>query len=132
MHQNNRLGEEVLRPPKRYLTNSTTIRKLVSFVFKYRPIGQSYSFLTPLTQELNLFFEAVLMADDIAPKVKNTPYERKPLADPEDVLDLTLDDEVHVRRKKRKANGTTDAVFKTEIKKERSIVFNNEIIDLTT
>ena len=130
MHQNNRLGEEVLRPPKRHLTNTTTIRKLVSFVFKYRPICQSYSFLTSLTQELNLFFEAVLMADGIAPKEEDTPPKRKPLADPEDILDLTLGDEVHVNRKKRKANGT-NAGLKTEIKKERSITFDNEIIDLT-
>jgi hypothetical protein len=72
------------------------------------------------------------MADGIAPKEKNTHPKRKPLADPEDILDLTLDDEMHARRKKRKANGTTDAAFKTEIKKERSITFDTEIIDLTT
>jgi len=72
------------------------------------------------------------MADGIAPKEKNAPPKRKPLADPEDILDLTLDDEVHASRKKRKANGTTDAAFKTEIKKERSITFDTEIIDLTT
>ena len=69
------------------------------------------------------------MADGIAPKEKDTPPKRKPLADPEDILDLTLGDEVHVSRKKKKANGTT--VLKMEIKKERSITFDNEIIDLT-
>ena len=72
------------------------------------------------------------MADGIAPKEKRTLPKRKPLADPEDIIDLTLDDGVHARRKKRKANRTTDAAFKTEIKKERSITFDTEIIDLTT
>ena len=72
------------------------------------------------------------MADGIAPKEKNAPPKRKPLTDPEDILDLTLDDEVHASRKKRKANGSTDAAFKMEIKKERSITFDTEIIDLTT
>lgn len=129
MHENNRLGEEVPRPPKRCL-DSTTIRKLVSFVFKYRPIGESCSFLGSLTQEISLLFADVLMADGIAPKEKNTPRKRKPLADPEDIIDLTLDD---ARRKKGlKANGTTDAAFKTEIKAERLITFDTEVIDLTT
>lgn len=128
MHENNRLGEEVIRPPKRCWDNQT-IRKLVSFVFKYRPIGESYSFPAPLTQELSLFFVDVLMADGIAPPQKNTPRKKKALADPEDIIDLTLDDAR--RNKERKGNGTTGAAFKSEINEKKPITFDTEIIDLT-
>jgi len=74
------------------------------------------------------------MADGTAPKEKNTPREsRKPLADPEDIIDLTLDNEVHARRKKGpKPSENSNAAVKTEIKKERSITFDTEVIDLTT
>lgn len=106
------LGEEVLRPPRRQMMNKK-IRKLVSFAFRYRPM-------------------AVLMADGIAPNENNTPRKNKPLAGPEDILDLTLDDDVHASRKKEpKPRKTTDGAVKTEIKKERSITFDTEVIDLT-
>ena len=113
------------------MDNTTIIRKLVTFVFKYRPIGQSYSCRVPLKQELTLFFEAVLMADGIAPKEKNTRW--KPLADPTDIIDLTLDNEMHARCKRGpKPSENPNVAAKTEIKKERSITFDTEVIDLTT
>jgi len=122
----NRLGEEVSRRPRNQCRNET-IRKLVSFVFKYRPIGESYSF--PLTHQLSPFFAAVLMADGVAPKQVNTSRKRKPLADPEDIIDLTLDGEVHARRKKEpKARKPIDAAVKTE----RSFTLDGDVIDLTT
>jgi len=106
------LGQDVSRPRKG-LYHTRSIQKLASFVFKYRPI-------------------AVLMADGIAPPEKSPPGKRKALADPGDIIDLTLGDEVPAHRKKRpRASEITDAAVKTEVKKERSITFNNEVIDLT-
>jgi len=106
------LGQDVARPPKG-LYHTKTIRKLVSFVFKYRPI-------------------AVLMADGIAPLEKKPPGKRKAATDLEDIIDLTLDNEVSARRKKRpRTSEMTDAAVKTEVKKERSVTFDTEVIDLT-
>ena len=72
------------------------------------------------------------MADGIAPQEKSPPRKRKLLTDPGDIIDLTLDDEIPPRRKKKyRASETTDAAVKTEVKKERSITFDTAIIDLT-
>ena len=70
------------------------------------------------------------MADGIAPKEVNTSRKRKPLADPEDIIDLTLDGEVHAKRKKgSKASKTANAAIKTVIKNE---TLDSDVIDLTT
>jgi hypothetical protein len=75
-----------------------------------------------------------LIADGTAPKEKNTPRESRK---PEDNIDLTLDNEMHVRPKKgpkpsENPNAAVKTEIKTEIKKERTITFDSEVIDLTT
>ncbi|KDR68601.1 hypothetical protein GALMADRAFT_215745 [Galerina marginata CBS 339.88] len=69
----------------------------------------------------------VLIADGIVPPPNPPP--RKPLAATEDVIDLTLDDdddEEHRQPSRQNRNNV-----KAEIKQERSVVFDDSVIDLT-
>lgn len=73
----------------------------------------------------------VLKADGIVPQDKPTPLKRQ--ADPEDIIDLTVEDDCQhcqcggaQRRKKAKV---TKSIVKTEVKKET--VGNGEVLDLT-
>ena len=75
----------------------------------------------------------VLKADGIIPQDIPKPVKRQ--ADPEDIIDLTVeDDSQHCqygasRRKKAKV---TKRVDKTEVKKERPVTFGDgEVLDLT-
>ncbi|KIM48544.1 hypothetical protein M413DRAFT_81087 [Hebeloma cylindrosporum] len=106
------LGKEVPRSV-RTTTYTTTIRKLVSFHFKYRPLE-------------------VLKADGIVPRDKPTSVKRP--ADPEDIIDLTLEDDCsHCQcgaRKRKKAKVSKSV--KTDVKRERPVMFGDgEVLDLT-
>jgi hypothetical protein len=65
-----------------------------------------------------------LKADGIIPQDKPAPNKRQ--ADPEDTIDLTAEDEDQAGKRRRKRARVT----KTEVKKERSLTFGGEVLDL--
>jgi len=75
----------------------------------------------------------ILKADGIIPQDKPTPVKRQ--ADPEDIIDLTVEDDCqHCQcgASRRKKPRVTKSVVKTEVKKEKSIMFGDgEVLDLT-
>ena len=72
----------------------------------------------------------VLKADGIIPQDKSTPSKRK--ADPEDIIDLTIEDDCQCGTKRRKKAKVTKSIGKTEVKKEKAITFGDgEVLDLT-
>jgi len=102
------LGKEVSLTESRVTASITIIRKLLSFRFKYRPL-------------------AVLKADGIAPQDQPAPIKRQ--ADPEDIIDLTVEDEGQGGERRRKKA----RVSRIAVKKERSTTFDDgEVLDLTT
>lgn len=64
------------------------------------------------------------------PQDKPMPVKRQ--ADPEDIIDLTVEDDFQRSTKGRKKAKVTKNVVNTEVKKEKSITFgNDEVLDLT-
>ena len=58
------------------------------------------------------------------------PVKRQ--ADPEDIIDLTVEDDFQRSTKGRKKAKVTKNVVNAEVKKEKSITFgNDEVLDLT-
>ena len=58
------------------------------------------------------------------------PVKRQ--ADPEDIIDLTVEDDFQRSTKGRKKAKVTKNVVNTEVKKKKSITFgNDEVLDLT-
>ena len=75
-------------------------------------------------------FADVLKADGIIPQDKPMPVKRQ--ADPEDIIDLTVEDDFQCSTKGRKKTKVTENVVNTEVKKERFIRFGDgEVLDLT-
>ena len=75
----------------------------------------------------------VLKADGIIPQDEPTPAKRQ--ADPEDIIDLTVEDDCqHCQcgpRSRKKAK-VSKSPIKTEVKKEKSVTFGDgEVLDLT-
>ena len=71
-----------------------------------------------------------MKADGIIPQDKPMPVKRQ--ADPEDIIDLTVEDDFQRSTKGRKKAKVTKNVVNTEVKKEKSITFgNDEVLDLT-
>ena len=64
------------------------------------------------------------------PQDKPMPVKRQ--ADPEDIIDLTVEDDFQRSTKGRKKAKVTKNVVNTDVKKEKSITFgNDEVLDLT-
>ena len=125
-----RLGKEVpITTPNK--ASVTIIRKLASFRFKYRPLGEP-RFMTPSLISIGCSFLVadVLKADGIIPQDQPTPLKRQ--ADPEDTIDLTEEDDCQrcqCGAKPRKKAKVTKSIVKTEVKKE---TFGDvEVLDLT-
>ena len=83
--------------------------------------------------ECSVIVTDVLKADGIIPQDKPTPVKRQ--ADPEDIIDLTAEDDCqHCQcgTRGRKKAKVTNSVVKTEVKKENSVTFGDgKVLDLT-
>ena len=76
------------------------------------------------------FVADVLKADGIIPQDKPTLVKRQ--ADPEDIIDLTIEDDCQCGTKRRKKAKVTKSIGKTEVNKEKAITFGDgEVLDLT-
>ena len=76
------------------------------------------------------FVADVLKADGIIPQDKPTLVKRQ--ADPEDIIDLTIEDDCNhcqCGARSRKKARVTKNVVKTEVKKENSVT---DVLDLTS
>ena len=72
----------------------------------------------------------VLKADGIVPQDKPASIKRQ--ADPEDIIDLTADDEGQGDERRRKKPRVSRSAVKMEVKKERSATFDDGgVLDLT-
>ncbi|KAK0199177.1 hypothetical protein F5146DRAFT_123620 [Armillaria mellea] len=117
-------GDEVDLPRPMTFRNVRKLNHLVTFIFRYRPLG-------------------VLQANDIAPAPEPTPASHKRAAPPDDVIDISdgsdqedsstriakLEKEL-LQLKKRDAKRRPEKRVKREVKLEPNIT-SGEVIDLT-
>ncbi|KAK0500852.1 hypothetical protein EDD18DRAFT_781677 [Armillaria luteobubalina] len=118
-------GDEVALPRPITLRKTKKLNRLVTFIFRYRPLG-------------------ILQANDIAPAPEPTPATRKRTAPPDDVIDISDDSDQEdsstriaklekelLQLKQRDAKRVRpEKRIKREVKLEPNIT-SGEVIDLT-
>ncbi|KAK0481389.1 hypothetical protein IW261DRAFT_1470504 [Armillaria novae-zelandiae] len=118
-------GDEVSVPRPMSFRNAVKLNHLVTFIFRYRPLG-------------------ILQANDIAPAPEPTPATHKRAAPPDDVIDISddsdqedsssriakLEEELLQLRKRDAKRVRPEKRVKREVKLEPNIT-SGEVIDLT-